>query len=322
MLGYLDIDDGYFFEDKSNSTVQNSSSLRIMKNREKSIKDDSKIWVLYIWLEEFMVRLGPCILMVILNVLMVLGFKKSIKKRKALISSHPATRRAVEATPTSSNILDGGEISEAAPPSKFLTVPSTDSGLASGLSTPSYNSSRRSSCLYDSDNNSANTSRPSANQASSSGASCERLGNRKAKSSWSKNGLHGSKGRSHRRQSRRKSLSSPQKERTVIITLCIITIMSIISSIPQAALRIINATKQWSGANFEVFRMTCNLLEFLSCSVNFYVYFLCNNRIREHVRDIMEPLLLRLSWLRRIIPFHRKSFRLESANPTMSRIRF
>ena len=42
------------------------------------------------------------------------------------------------------------------------------------------------------------------------------------------------------------------------------------------------------NAPFQIFRLVCNLMEFLSASVNFLIYFLCNKQIRKEVTRLLQ----------------------------------
>ena len=60
--------------------------------------------------------------------------------------------------------------------------------------------------------------------------------------------------------------------------------MFIVCNFPQGILRIMNSHKYYQDVGFQIFRLICNLAEFLNASVNFYVYFLWNKQIREEAK--------------------------------------
>ena len=80
---------------------------------------------------------------------------------------------------------------------------------------------------------------------------------------------------------------SSKKEKNVIVILSTITVMFILCNFPQAILRIMNKEEYSQNAAFQIFRLVCNLTEFLNASVNFLIYFLCNRQIREEVTRLL-----------------------------------
>ena len=73
----------------------------------------------------------------------------------------------------------------------------------------------------------------------------------------------------------------------MIVILSTITVMFILCNFPQAILRIMNKDEYSQNAPFQIFRLVCNLTEFLNASVNFLIYFLCNRQIREEVTRLL-----------------------------------
>ena len=63
--------------------------------------------------------------------------------------------------------------------------------------------------------------------------------------------------------------------------------MFILCNFPQAILRIMNNHSYNQNAAFQIFRLVCNLTEFLNASVNFLIYFLCNRQIRKEVSRLL-----------------------------------
>ena len=82
-------------------------------------------------------------------------------------------------------------------------------------------------------------------------------------------------------------LLSCHQEKNVIVILSTITVMFILCNFPQAILRIMNNHTYNQNAPFQIFRLVCNLMEFLSASVNFLIYFLCNKQIRDEVTRLL-----------------------------------
>ena len=78
-----------------------------------------------------------------------------------------------------------------------------------------------------------------------------------------------------------------QQEKNVIIILSAITVMFIFCNFPQAVLRIMYNHAYNQNAPFQIFRLVCNLTEFLNASVNFLIYFLCNRQIRGEVKRLL-----------------------------------
>ena len=101
------------------------------------------------------------------------------------------------------------------------------------------------------------------------------------------------------------------QERTVIILLTIINILFFICNFPQAILRI---TQSLDGHHykynvaFQIFRITCNLLEFSNASSNFYIYFLCNRQVRDHVNYLLKYCKKKLTITKPIIYWRHRSY--------------
>ena len=54
---------------------------------------ESSIWRTYVVLTELLCRIGPCMILVTLNILMIRDFKKSIKRRSNLKNTHYKDKR-------------------------------------------------------------------------------------------------------------------------------------------------------------------------------------------------------------------------------------
>ena len=54
----------------------------------------SSIWRTYVVMTEILCRIGPCIILVTLNILMIRDFKKSIKRRSKLKNTHYNDKRS------------------------------------------------------------------------------------------------------------------------------------------------------------------------------------------------------------------------------------
>ena len=54
---------------------------------------ESSIWRTYVVMTELLCRIGPCIILVTLNILMIRDFKKSIKRRSNLKNPHYKDKR-------------------------------------------------------------------------------------------------------------------------------------------------------------------------------------------------------------------------------------
>ena len=58
---------------------------------EKLARTDTIIWTVYVVLAEIMVRFGPCILLVTLNILMIRDFHLSLNRRLSLATTYNET---------------------------------------------------------------------------------------------------------------------------------------------------------------------------------------------------------------------------------------
>ena len=97
----------------------------------------------------------------------------------------------------------------------------------------------------------------------------------------------------------------------MISLLTIIILLFFICNFPQAILRIIHSVDGHHykyNVAFQIFRITCNLLEFSNASSNFYIYFLCNRQIREHVNYLLKYCKKKLKITRSIIWWRHKSY--------------
>ena len=62
---------------------------------EKLARTESIIWMVYVVLAEIMVRFGPCILLITLNLLMIRDFHISLNRRISLINSIKEMRSSI-----------------------------------------------------------------------------------------------------------------------------------------------------------------------------------------------------------------------------------
>ena len=58
---------------------------------EKLARTDTMIWTVYVILAEIMVRFGPCILLITLNILMIRDFHLSLNRRLSLATTYNET---------------------------------------------------------------------------------------------------------------------------------------------------------------------------------------------------------------------------------------
>ena len=58
---------------------------------EKLARTDTMIWTVYVVLAEIMVRFGPCILLITLNILMIRDFHLSLNRRLSLATNYNET---------------------------------------------------------------------------------------------------------------------------------------------------------------------------------------------------------------------------------------
>ena len=66
--------------------------LCVYELEEKLARTETPIWKVYIILSEAMVRIGPCVLLIILNLLMIRDFTRSLNRRMSLNTTlvHPS----------------------------------------------------------------------------------------------------------------------------------------------------------------------------------------------------------------------------------------
>ena len=101
------------------------------------------------------------------------------------------------------------------------------------------------------------------------------------------------------------------QERSVIILLTIINVLFFICNFPQAILRIMHSLDGHHykyNVGFQIFRIICNLLEFSNASLNFYIYFLCNRQVREHVNYLLKYCKKKLVKTERVFWWRHKSY--------------
>ena len=97
----------------------------------------------------------------------------------------------------------------------------------------------------------------------------------------------------------------------MIILLTIINVLFFICNFPQAILRIMHSLDGHHykyNVGFQIFRIMCNLLEFSNASLNFYIYFLCNRQVREHVNYLLKYCKKKLVKTERVFWWKHKSY--------------
>ena len=65
--------------------------LCVYELEEKLARTDTMIWTVYVVLAEIMVRFGPCILLITLNILMIRDFHISLNRRLSLATTYTET---------------------------------------------------------------------------------------------------------------------------------------------------------------------------------------------------------------------------------------
>ena len=105
---------------------------------------------------------------------------------------------------------------------------------------------------------------------------------------------------SHRMVAHHRTKSSIDREKSVIATLLVITLLFLIGTFPQAILRMIKTTqKTKDNPVFQIVRVLSNLSELLNASLNFYIYCLCNTTVRSHFWSICTLGKLKAKWSKR-----------------------
>ena len=81
-----------------------------------------------------------------------------------------------------------------------------------------------------------------------------------------------------------------EKEKNVIVTLVLITVMFTIGTVPIGIARVVrNFNPDFvTNVTFAKFRIIANLMEICNASINFYLYCLFNSDIRENVRKTIK----------------------------------
>ncbi|XP_059083889.1 probable G-protein coupled receptor B0563.6 [Tigriopus californicus] len=215
---------------------------------------ESAVWITYVVLIEIMMRIGPCVLLVTLNIRMIQDFNESLRRRRQLMASC----FSVTSSALFPMIEGDGEDPE---------NPETSSSLFS-MKIP-----KRVRYLSE---NSVSSTEPSNKAKTMFGLAPSKF---MPNISKLRSKLEGSE------DARNQSLMMSSKEKNVIIVLGAISVVFVGCNIPQSICRILISQKYEFNTAFQVFRVIANILELLNASMNFFIYCLCNQEVRERVKQ-------------------------------------
>lgn len=220
---------------------------------------ESTVWITYVVLTEIMMRIGPCILLVTLNIRMIQDFNESLRRRRQLMASC----FSVTSSALFPMIERDGEDPE---------NPETSTSLFS-MKIPKrarYVSENSTSSIGPS--NRTKTKLPKVTFGLAPSKFMPNISKLRSK-------LEGSE------DARNQSLMMSSKEKNVIIVLGAISVVFVGCNIPQSICRILISQKYEFNTAFQVFRVIANILELLNASMNFFIYCLCNQEVRERVKQ-------------------------------------
>jgi hypothetical protein len=263
------------------------------RSDENFLVSETYLFKVYLILSEILLRVGPILILGILNTLIISKFTKIAKKRHLLKSGAGGAGGAgggYPIKPEASSMIQHSQ--------SYAGQHSTPSSPFPSRNTSSTNQS-----------SSASSSGPSTSCSSSSGPRllvpggagaggggmltpvCSRSPSPEPSSVGSADGspahephMHSSpatkiRRRRHRRHKNR-SLQSPE-ERMLVVVLISIVVLFVCCTTPAAVLSILYTAKLNRHLGFQIFRAVANNLELLNFALNFYIYCLCSAEIRR-----------------------------------------
>jgi hypothetical protein len=272
---------------KNTTTTMTTSVISCQwRSDENFLVSETYLFKIYLIVSEILLRVGPILILGVLNALIISKFTKIAKKRHALKGGGAAAANGNIKPEASSMLSHHNEAHSTAPhsssppssPFPSRTTSSTNPSSSSGPSSTSCSSSSGPRLLV-----------PGAGNGGMLSPVCSRSPSPEPSSAGSGDCAspaldhHQSKHRHHhhrRRRHKNRSLQSPE-ERMLVVVLISIVVLFVCCTTPAAVLSILYTARLNRHLGFQIFRAVANNLELVNFALNFYIYCLCSAEIRR-----------------------------------------
>jgi len=236
---------------ESNQTVSIEETICVWKSDENFFVSETNAFKAYLVISEIFLRVGPIIILAILNILIIHKFLKIAQKRQSLKNrSMKPEQSSHNLSSAPSSPMPSRNTSSTTQTSSCSSAPSY-STTVNHLSVPSYNSRAASPC--------PSSYAPSPPSPSCTPSPC-----------------------SHPRSKPRKhKVLQNSEQRMLVLVLISIIVLFVCCTTPAAILSILFSVKLEQHPAFQIFRAVANNLELLNFASNFYIYCLCSAEIRR-----------------------------------------
>ena len=263
------------------------------RSDENFLITETILFKIYLVVSEILLRVGPILILGVLNALIISKFTKIAKKRHALkggAANHGGGGAAIK--PEASSMISHhnqqhsvAPHSSSSPPSSPFpsrTTSSTNPSSSSGPSSTSCSSSSGPRLLVPSVGGGGGPmlspvcSRSPSPEPSSAGSAEGTPVHDPMQTKQHRNHHHHHKRRRHKNR----SLQSPE-ERMLVLVLISIVVLFVCCTTPAAVLSILYTARLNRHLGFQIFRAVANNLELVNFALNFYIYCLCSAEIRR-----------------------------------------
>jgi len=237
-------------EDNTNNSTR--EQICAWKSDENFFVSETMAFKAYLVISEIFLRVGPIIILAILNILIIHKFLKIAQKRQSL------KNKAMKPEQSSHNIS---------------TVPSSPMPSRNTSST-TQTSSCSSAPSYSTTVNHLSVPSYGSRAASPSPSSCTQHEHPSPSCTPSPYSHPRSKPRKHK-------VLQNSEQRMLVLVLISIIVLFVVCTTPAAILSILFSVKLEQHPAFQIFRAVANNLELLNFASNFYIYCLCSAEIRR-----------------------------------------
>ena len=230
--------------DSSNST---KDTICLWKSDENFFVSETHVFKAYLVISEIFLRVGPIIILAILNILIIHKFLKIAQKRQSL------KNRAIKPEQSSHNMS-----SASSSPMPSRNTSSTTQTSTTSSSAPSCSTAVNQLSVPSFPSRAASPS-PSALTSYTPDATPAH----------------------HRSKPRKHKVLQNSEQRMLVLVLISIIVLFVCCTTPAAILSILFSVKLDHHLGFQIFRAVANNLELLNFALNFYIYCLCSAEIRR-----------------------------------------
>ena len=236
--------DDFSDPDQTNST---KDTVCVWKSDENFFVSETYIFKAYLVISEIFLRVGPIVILAILNTLIIHKFLKIAKKRQSLKNQNTKPEQSSHnMSSASSSPMPSRNTSSTTQPSTSCSSAPSCSTAVNQLSVPSFPS---------------RASSPSPSTLTSYTPHVTPA--------------------HHRPKRRKHKVLQNSEERMLVLVLISIIVLFVCCTTPAAILSILFSVKLDDHLGFQIFRAIANNLELLNFALNFYIYCLCSAEIRR-----------------------------------------